>query len=109
MSCAVSMHGRLDAIGAVQNGQQYRPHHDFFWDKINSDSAHGGQRVATVLMYLCESCVPSPLLLPCRSVAPQQLQVAASSPSASQSRSARTLAELSFDGGELRLLSGGIP
>ncbi len=109
MSCASFMHGHLDTIGAVQNGQQYRPHHDFFWDKINSDSAHGGQRVATVLMYLCASCVPTPPLSPRHSVATQQLQVAASSPSSSQSRSARTLAELSFDEGKLRLLSGGIP
>ncbi len=36
----------------LQKGQQYRPHHDFFWDTVNSDTAHGGQRIATVLMYL---------------------------------------------------------
>lgn len=34
------------------NGQEYKPHHDFFWDKFNADPAHGGQRVITVLMYL---------------------------------------------------------
>lgn len=36
------------------NGQQYEPHWDYFIDKSgkNADPAHGGQRVATVLMYL---------------------------------------------------------
>lgn len=34
---------------------QLQPHHDFFWDKVNADPAHGGQRIATVLMYLCVS------------------------------------------------------
>ena len=51
------------------NGQEYKPHNDYFHvryvlrmttdssntapqDKVNADPAHGGQRVATVLMYL---------------------------------------------------------
>jgi prolyl 4-hydroxylase len=34
------------------NGQKYEPHTDYFHDKVNADPAHGGQRVATVLMYL---------------------------------------------------------
>lgn len=34
------------------NGQKYEPHHDYFHDKVNSDPKKGGQRVATVLMYL---------------------------------------------------------
>ena len=35
-----------------QNGQQYRPHHDYFSDRFNKDPSKGGQRMATVLMYL---------------------------------------------------------
>lgn len=34
------------------NGQKYEPHSDYFHDSVNSDPSHGGQRVATVLMYL---------------------------------------------------------
>eukprot|EP00884_Botryococcus_braunii_P014162 jgi/Botrbrau1/22747/Bobra.0132s0080.1 len=34
------------------NGQKYEPHHDFFHDKYNARAETGGQRVATVLMYL---------------------------------------------------------
>ena len=34
------------------DGQKYEPHTDYFHDKFNSDVSHGGQRVATVLMYL---------------------------------------------------------
>lgn len=34
------------------NGQKYEPHTDYFHDSVNSDPAHGGQRIATVLMYL---------------------------------------------------------
>ncbi len=34
------------------NGEKYEPHHDFFHDSVNSDPATGGQRIATVLMYL---------------------------------------------------------
>lgn len=34
------------------DGQKYEPHHDFFHDKVNALPENGGQRVATVLMYL---------------------------------------------------------
>eukprot|EP00892_Ulva_mutabilis_P008292 jgi/Ulvmu1/5835/UM025_0093.1 len=34
------------------NGQKYEPHHDFFHDKVNQAQNRGGQRIATVLMYL---------------------------------------------------------
>ena len=35
------------------NGQKYEAHHDFFHDKFNAQPSNGGQRIATVLMYLC--------------------------------------------------------
>jgi prolyl 4-hydroxylase len=31
---------------------RYEPHADYFHDKFNADPAHGGQRLATLLMYL---------------------------------------------------------
>lgn len=34
------------------NGQKYEPHTDYFHDQVNQDKSKGGQRVATVLMYL---------------------------------------------------------
>lgn len=34
------------------DGQKYEPHTDYFHDQLNQDRSHGGQRVATVLMYL---------------------------------------------------------
>ena len=34
------------------DGQEYRAHTDYFHDKVNADPSHGGQRIATVLMYL---------------------------------------------------------
>ena len=37
---------------ALQIGQYYRPHQDFFGDATNIN--RGGQRVATVLMYLSD-------------------------------------------------------
>lgn len=33
-----------------EDGQEYKPHHDFFHDSVNV--ADGGQRCATMLMYL---------------------------------------------------------
>jgi len=33
-------------------GQKYDAHHDYFHDNVNGNAAHGGQRVATLLMYL---------------------------------------------------------
>lgn len=35
-----------------EHGQKYDPHYDFFLDKVNS--AKGGHRIATVLMYLSD-------------------------------------------------------
>lgn len=35
-----------------RNGQEYQPHHDMFSDEMNTKKADGGQRTATVLMYL---------------------------------------------------------
>ena len=35
-----------------ENGQKYEPHNDYFYDTVNSATAVGGQRVATVLTYL---------------------------------------------------------
>jgi prolyl 4-hydroxylase len=35
-----------------QDGQKYLPHHDYFHDEYNQDPKRGGQRMATVLMYL---------------------------------------------------------
>ena len=40
------MHGR------VQASEQYRPHFDYFHDKMNT--VNGGQRLATFLMYLSD-------------------------------------------------------
>ena len=45
-----------------EDGQKYEAHHDFFHDKFNSRPENGGQRIATVLMYLC---VPCPSDRPC--------------------------------------------
>mmetsp|Transcript_36236 Transcript_36236/g.107015 ORF Transcript_36236/g.107015 Transcript_36236/m.107015 type:complete len:183 (+) Transcript_36236:202-750(+) len=35
-----------------EHGQKYEPHFDFFHDQKNQDESMGGQRVATMLMYL---------------------------------------------------------
>lgn len=35
-----------------EDGQKYLPHHDYFHDTFNQDPRKGGQRLATVLMYL---------------------------------------------------------
>lgn len=34
------------------DGQKYEPHTDYFHDKVNTNPSNGGQRIATVLMYL---------------------------------------------------------
>ena len=34
------------------NGEKYEPHHDYFHDAYNARPENGGQRIATVLMYL---------------------------------------------------------
>eukprot|EP00884_Botryococcus_braunii_P010199 jgi/Botrbrau1/19180/Bobra.0077s0088.2 len=35
-----------------QDGQKYEPHNDYFFDSYNQRPENGGQRIATVLMYL---------------------------------------------------------
>jgi len=37
-----------------EHGQKYESHYDFFHDKFNNDATKGGQRVATMLMYLTD-------------------------------------------------------
>ena len=37
-----------------EQGQKYEPHYDFFHDQFNKSPAHGGQRIATMLMYLSD-------------------------------------------------------
>eukprot|EP00271_Cylindrocystis_brebissonii_P001483 TRINITY_DN11735_c0_g1_i1.p1 TRINITY_DN11735_c0_g1~~TRINITY_DN11735_c0_g1_i1.p1 ORF type:complete len:193 (-),score=36.42 TRINITY_DN11735_c0_g1_i1:430-1008(-) len=44
--------GELLQVLRYEKEQQYRPHHDFFADEFNLK--RGGQRVATMLMYLME-------------------------------------------------------
>jgi prolyl 4-hydroxylase len=39
-------------ILAYKDGQKYTPHFDYFHDDLNSQEESGGQRIATVLMYL---------------------------------------------------------
>ncbi len=36
-----------------KDGEKYEPHHDFFHDTVNARPENGGQRIATVLIYLC--------------------------------------------------------
>eukprot|EP00884_Botryococcus_braunii_P010480 jgi/Botrbrau1/19433/Bobra.0338s0056.1 len=48
-------HGEGLQVLHYQAGQQYEPHHDFFHDKYNARPENGGQRIATVLMYLTEA------------------------------------------------------
>ena len=35
-----------------EHGQKYEPHFDYFHDAVNASPERGGQRVATLLMYL---------------------------------------------------------
>eukprot|EP00976_Prorocentrum_cordatum_P098386 1191382-Prorocentrum_minimum.AAC.1 len=45
-------------------GQKYEPHYDYFADKVNTDPSRGGQRLATMLMYLyVSSNHPSSIVL----------------------------------------------
>ena len=45
-------HGEGMQILHYTSGQKYEPHFDYFQDKENTK--HGGQRVATVLLYLSD-------------------------------------------------------
>jgi hypothetical protein len=45
------------------DGQKYEPHNDYFFDSVNQAPELGGQRVATVLMYLCAPRSPALFLL----------------------------------------------
>lgn len=47
-------HGEGLQILHYQDGQKYEPHHDYFHDQFNARPENGGQRVATVLMYLSD-------------------------------------------------------
>ena len=44
--------GESNQVLKYVDGQKYEPHTDFFHDKFNARPETGGQRVATVLMYL---------------------------------------------------------
>eukprot|EP00959_Pyramimonas_sp_CCMP1952_P393729 8250193-Pyramimonas_sp.AAC.1 len=44
-------------------GQKYEAHYDYFHDKFNNDPTKGGQRVATMLMYLYVIPQPIPTIL----------------------------------------------
>lgn len=35
-----------------RDGEKYEAHHDWFHDEVNARPENGGQRTATVLMYL---------------------------------------------------------
>ena len=43
----------LRLTSSACGAQKYEPHHDFFHDQVNARPENGGQRIATVLMYLC--------------------------------------------------------
>lgn len=43
-------HGEQIQILHYEHGQKYEPHYDYFVDKVNQEL--GGNRVATVLIYL---------------------------------------------------------
>ena len=47
-------HGEGVQILRYETGQKYEAHYDYFHDKFNADPAKGGQRVATMLMYLSD-------------------------------------------------------
>jgi 2OG-Fe(II) oxygenase superfamily len=64
-SCPIGLRSRhLPGLHCVQvlnyhNGQEYQPHHDFFHDGFPDRGS--GQRIATVLMYLCVPVHPGVL------------------------------------------------
>jgi len=45
-------HGEGIQILKYENGQKYDAHYDYFHDEINTRRENGGQRIATMLMYL---------------------------------------------------------
>ncbi len=47
-------HGEGFQVLRYEFGQEYRPHFDYFQDEFNQKREKGGQRVATVLMYLTD-------------------------------------------------------
>ena len=47
-------HGEGFQVLRYELGQEYRPHYDYFHDNVNTQREKGGQRVATVLMYLSD-------------------------------------------------------
>lgn len=49
-----SEHGEGLQILHYEVGQKYEPHFDYFMDEYNTEN--GGQRIATVLMYLYAFC-----------------------------------------------------
>ena len=46
-----------------KDGEKYEPHHDFFHDTVNARPENGGQRIATVLIYLCATVAHGMMLL----------------------------------------------
>ncbi|XP_058075814.1 probable prolyl 4-hydroxylase 4 [Magnolia sinica] len=54
LNCGFLFPGNGEDIQALryEYGQKYKPHYDYFADKVNT--ARGGHRLATVLMYLSD-------------------------------------------------------
>lgn len=52
MTAIPASHGEGVQLLRYVNGQKYEPHTDYFHDAVNKDANHGGQRIATMLMYL---------------------------------------------------------
>lgn len=48
----VQENGEAIQVLHYQDGQKYEPHNDYFFDSYNQRPENGGQRIATVLMYL---------------------------------------------------------
>lgn len=49
-SCCLTDHGEGLQVLHYEVGQKYEPHFDYFLDEFNTKN--GGQRIATLLMYL---------------------------------------------------------
>lgn len=50
ISCAYTENGESLQVLHYEVGQKYEPHYDYFADEFNIKN--GGQRIATLLMYL---------------------------------------------------------